>query len=234
MRKLLYVPLLLLWFSVQALSQNLVGFTYQIGDPQPTPVLYDIKVPPGVPQVALTLTTDGASWVLATLSVNSTPSVLTISVNPAGLAVGHYTSAATVSSTAGSQFFSITLDVTAAASATLTLSSPAFTFNAVAGGTAPATQQLGVTASSSTSATATVSETTCTGLAEYVADGHFHGRRDERAIHDLGESDRPDGGHYMHRQDYDHGGFDYADGNGHAQCDGYTGGVDVEFHGFHV
>jgi uncharacterized protein (TIGR03437 family) len=162
-RKLLYVPLLLLWFSAQSYSQNVVKFPYQLGDPLPTPSLWDIKVPPGVLQVALTLTTDGASWMSATLSVNTTPSVLTLSVNPAGLAVGKYTSSATVSSSAGSQFFSIILDVTAASSPTLTLSSSAFTFNAVAGGTAPATQSLGVTATSSTSATAQMLETTCGG-----------------------------------------------------------------------
>uniref|UniRef100_Q024U3 BACON domain-containing protein n=1 Tax=Solibacter usitatus (strain Ellin6076) TaxID=234267 RepID=Q024U3_SOLUE len=163
MRKLLYVPLLLLYFSVQALGQNFVPFTYQIGGTLPAPALYDITVPVGTPQVGLTLSTDGASWMSATLSTNTTPSVLTLSVNPGSLAVGHYTSSATVSSSAGSQFFSITLDVSAATSVTLNLSSQALTFNAVAGGTAPATQQIGVTASSTTSATATLAETTCTG-----------------------------------------------------------------------
>jgi trimeric autotransporter adhesin len=154
--------LLLLLLGLPALgfsqTQFQVPFTYQIGGPIPASVQYDVF---SANPLALTLTLDGATWVSASLSSNTTPSVLTISVNPTGLAVGEYTSTIQVNSSQGSLVFGVTLDVTAAAGV-LTLSSSGFTFNVVAGGAAPASQTLTVTAPSSTSATAQASEQTCT------------------------------------------------------------------------
>ena len=157
------IPLFLLLLGLPApgFSQTTfaVPFTYQIGGSVPAPVQYNVFSPT---PLAVTLTTDGASWVSASLNSNTTPAVLTISVIPSGLQVGKYTSTIQVNSSQGSLTFGVTLDVTAAAAAVLTLSPSAFTFNAVAGGAAPASQTLTVTAQTNTSATAQVSEQNCT------------------------------------------------------------------------
>src|ERR1035441_4549864 len=157
------IPLFLLLLGLPALgfSQTSfdVPFTYQIGGSVPAPAQYDVF---STTPLALTLITDGASWVSASLSSNTTPAVLTISVIPAGLQVGKHTSTIQITSSTGSLIFNVTLDVTAAAAGGLTLSPSAFTFNAVAGGAAPASQTLTVTAQTNTSATAQVSEQNCT------------------------------------------------------------------------
>ena len=157
------IPLFLLLLGLPALgfSQTSfdVPFTYQIGGSVPAPAQYDVF---STTPLALTLITDGASWVSASLSSNTTPAVLTISVIPAGLQVGKHTSTIQITSSTGSLIFNVTLDVMAAAAGGLTLSPSAFTFNAVAGGAAPASQTLTVTAQTNTSATAQVSEQSCT------------------------------------------------------------------------
>ena len=135
-----------------------VPFTYQIGGSVPAAVQYGISGP----SVTLTLVRDSATWVSASLSSNTTPSTLTISVSPTSLQAGTYNSTIQVTSSLGSLVFNVTLTVTAAAAPTLTLSSTAFTFTGVAGGVAPASQSLTVTAQSSTSATAQASEQSCT------------------------------------------------------------------------
>src|SRR5260370_1197316 len=63
---------------------------------------------------------------------------------------------------AGTQSATVTLNVSAPTASGLTLSSSALTFNAVVGGTAPASQTLTVTAQTTTSATASASEQSCT------------------------------------------------------------------------
>ena len=159
--RLIRFPLILLLLGLPALGLAqqtfAVPFTYQIGGTVPKTAGYNITGD-GLP---LSLVRDSATWVTASLSTNVTPSVLTIGVNPAGLVAGRYTSVLQVTSGVESLIFNITLDVTAAANS-LTLSSASFTFNAIAGGAAPASQTLGVTAQSSVSATAAVSEQSCT------------------------------------------------------------------------
>jgi len=56
----------------------------------PASVAYDV-FSPGTP-LSLTLHTDGATWVTATLNQPVTPAVVTISVSPAALPAGAYTS----------------------------------------------------------------------------------------------------------------------------------------------
>ena len=64
----------------------------------------------------------------------------------------------------GTQSATVTLNVTAPTASGLTLSSSALTFNSAAGGTTPASQTLTVTAQTNISATAQVSEQTCTAF----------------------------------------------------------------------
>ena len=133
----------------------------------------------------------------ASLSSTVTPSVLTIGVNPAGLAAGRYTSTLQVTSGNDALTFNITLDITAAAGASLSLSSPSFTFNAIAGWAAPASQTLGVTAQTSVSATAAVSEQSCTSSnwLTTLPYGQLHCHFHEYELHDFGESVRIGGRH---------------------------------------
>lgn len=73
-----------------------VPFEYEIGSSLPSPVLYSLTG-----TGALTLQTDNAAWVSASLSSNSAPAILTIGLNSisvAGLAAGNYTSIVTVTS----------------------------------------------------------------------------------------------------------------------------------------
>ena len=164
---LIRIPLFLLLLGLPALglaqTTYSVPFTYQIGGEVPQTQGYDINPLSGTGSVSLTLVKDSATWVTASLTSTVTPSHLTMGVNPAGLAAGRYTSTLQVTSDSGSLTFNITLDVTSAANASLSLSSASFTFNAIAGAAAPASQTLGVTAQTSVSATAAVSEQSCTG-----------------------------------------------------------------------
>ncbi len=135
-----------------------VPFTYQVGGTVPASVKYNVFNPT---PVSLTLHTDSATWVSASLSSNSTPSVLTIAVTPTGLAPGSYNSTITVDSSVGSLIFAVSLTVTGASSVGLTLNPTTLNFTGEAGGAAPANQSLSVTAQASTSATIQVSKQSC-------------------------------------------------------------------------
>lgn len=152
----LSLALLLLGFPALGFGQTTftVPFSYQIGGPVPTSVQYNVGQQ--TPGIALTLTTDSATWVSASLDTNITPSVLTISVSPTSLQAGTYNSTIQITSSQGSLVFNVTLTVTGAAG-TLTLSPTAFTFTAVAGGVTPASQTLTVTAQTNISANAQAS-----------------------------------------------------------------------------
>ena len=136
-----------------------VPFTYTIGGSVPAPVTYNLT---SDQPADLELTTDGSTWVTASISANITPAVLTISVNPTGLSAGAYQSLVEVNSDRGALIYGLTLTVTAGTPAgALTLSSSNLTFTGVAGGVAPNSQQLTVTATGNTSASAQTSEQTC-------------------------------------------------------------------------
>jgi len=171
---LIRVCLLLLVLSASAFCQYqcptcLATFTYQIGGTVPTSEQWQVTTSAG--SLAITVDSGGASWITASLNSNvttsSVPAILTIGLNSAGLAnlpVGTYNDTVTVSTVSeGSEIWTITLDVIAAsAPGSLTLSATSLSFTAVAGGSTPANQTLTVTAQSSTSATAAVSEQSCT------------------------------------------------------------------------
>ena len=100
---------------------------------------------------------------LGSFTASTTNTNFTVSVSQSGIAAGTVCSG-TISMIAGSstQTVTVTLNVTAVSTG-LFLSSSAFSFNAVANGAIPASQTLTVTAQSSTSATAQVSEQSCAG-----------------------------------------------------------------------
>lgn len=160
----LSVILLFLGLPALGFGQNTfsVPFSYQIGGSVPGPQSFTITSPSSV---TISLVTDSATWVSASLSSNTTspdaPASLNISVSPTNLQAATYNSTIQVTSSIGSVVFNVTLTVTAATT-NLTLSSSSFTFSAVAGGVAPNSQTLTVTAQSSTSVTPQTSEQSCT------------------------------------------------------------------------
>ncbi len=85
-----------------------------------------------------------AAWLAATPASGATPASVSVSVNPAGLAVGSYSGTVTISAAgATTQPVGVTLNITAAPQ--LGASPSLFNFTAVAGGAAPASQGLQVT-----------------------------------------------------------------------------------------
>jgi uncharacterized protein (TIGR03437 family) len=84
-------------------------------------------------------------WLLASLSSTSTPSVLSIRVNPVNMAVGNYTGIVdVVNSVSDLQFF---VNLTITAPIQLTASPSSLSFSAVQGGSNPPSQTFQVTAS---------------------------------------------------------------------------------------
>src|SRR5579863_5122202 len=78
---------LICFSAFAAFAQNNLAFVYQIGGPVPSPQLESLTSTGSSP-ANLTLQISGQSWLLASLSSNSTPATLTVSVSPVGLPVG--------------------------------------------------------------------------------------------------------------------------------------------------
>ena len=154
-RLIAVVPLYLIVLALPelGLAQYSVPFEYQIGGTLPVPVVYSVfsSAPVGV-----TLQTDGATWLSASLSSNTTPAYLTLSVNPTGLAVGTYTSIVTVSSGTDSLTWTVTLTVTAG-TPTISVSSSLLSYTYQSGGNLPQALAVTVTASSAVAFTAAAS-----------------------------------------------------------------------------
>lgn len=133
-------------------SPNALTFTAQQGATSGTPASSQVTINSGGPQLNYTLnssTQDGGSWLLLNSNSGQTGgTALTVSVNPAGLAVGTYqgTIVAQSTSTQDSTTISVTLTITANATLTVTPTTlPPFLFQV--GGAVPASQQLSVTSS---------------------------------------------------------------------------------------
>jgi len=117
-------------------------FTYRIGGTSPAPQYFSIiSHTPGTTATNITFHTSGQSWLQASLSGTSTPTTLTIAVNPVGLAVGNYSAAVIVSNPSSELDYYVSLTVTPAPPP-LTASPTNMVFNAVQSGSVPASQQL--------------------------------------------------------------------------------------------
>ena len=104
------------------------------------------------------------SWVTVTPLGNTTPTAMLLNINASSLANGLNVATVGISSTAGNTSLSVPIVVnvsnstgTGTGTGSLTLGSSSLTFNAQVNGSAPSTQSLTVTASSSTPYTATAS-----------------------------------------------------------------------------
>ena len=153
-RLIAVVPLYLIVLALPelGLAQYSVPFEYQIGGTLPLPVKYSVF---SSAPVGLTLQTDGATWLLASLSSNTTPAVLTLSVDPTGLAVGTYTSIVTVTSGTDSLTWTVSLTVTGLP--TISVSSSLLSYTYQSGGNLPQALAVTVTASSAVAFTAAAS-----------------------------------------------------------------------------
>ncbi len=105
-----------------------------------------------IPFSVVASTSIGSNWLLVNSS-GTTPTNLSITANPAGLAVGTYTGTVTIAASAGTvanspQTFPVTLNVVSAS--TLNVSAASLTFAQATNGSAPAAQTLTVTSSGAT------------------------------------------------------------------------------------
>ncbi len=97
--------------------------------------------------VSFTVSTSGAAWLSVSPTSGSTPGSITVSVNPGNLAAGTHTASVLVSSRAGSVTVPVALTVTSATKLVVSPTSLAFGYQQ--GGTVPASQNLSVTSSTS-------------------------------------------------------------------------------------
>lgn len=140
-----------------------LSFGFQIGGTPPgsQPVAVSSSGNP-LNFTAAATTTSGGNWLSVAPANGTTPSTVTVSVNPTGLAAGTYSGTVTVTSPAsanGSASVSVTLTVSSAP--LLTTSPSAMSFNAQVNGSA-APQNLSV-ASSGTALTFTAAASTTSG-----------------------------------------------------------------------
>ena len=95
---------------------------------------------------AVTVSTLGGAWLSASLSAGTTPAVVTVAVNQAGLTAGTYTGTVVVTAaTATNSPQNISVKLVVSAPATITASPSSLSFTYALGATAPATQSISVT-----------------------------------------------------------------------------------------
>ncbi len=109
----------------------------------------------------------GSTWLILSpaggFTASSIGTVFTIAVNQTGIAAGTIcTGIISFVTASGTQTASVTMNVLGSATPVLTLSTSALFFSAVVGGTAPPSQTFTVSSSSAMSATAQVSQQSCT------------------------------------------------------------------------
>ncbi len=126
------------------LSPSSLTFGYLTGGT--LPAAQNVNILSSGTGLSYSVSTTGA-WLSVTPVSGSTPGVLSVSLNPSGLAVGTYTGTVTVTASGAANSpvsLSVTLNVTATAPR-IRLSPGAFTFSYTAGGSLPAAQNLSVT-----------------------------------------------------------------------------------------
>ncbi len=134
-------------FLFPAFGQTDAVFEYRIGGTVPTPEYFSVTAKtPGTVASGLTVRTSGQSWLFASLSSTTTPSILTISVNPTGLSAGFYYGTVQVINPVSTLDFTVSLTVTNPPPP-LSASPSSLTFNAVQGSAPPPTQTLQIGAS---------------------------------------------------------------------------------------
>ena len=127
-------------------SPSSLTFNFQTGGT--TPAAQNVALSSSGSALSYSITTS-ASWLSATPASGMTPSNLSVSVNPSGLAVGTYTGNVTVTAASASNSplkVPVTLNVTAA-TPSIGASPSSLSFSFQTGGTTPAAQNLAVSSS---------------------------------------------------------------------------------------
>ena len=115
-----------------------LSFAFQQGSANPAPQA--LSVTSAAPAGFAASASSAGNWLAVTPASAVTPSTLSVSVFPAGLAPGTYTGSVTIGTGAGAQTVTVTLVV--AASQAIAISPSSFTFASVIGGAVPAPQTL--------------------------------------------------------------------------------------------
>jgi apolipoprotein N-acyltransferase len=133
----LFAAFLLLSVSPALAVEDTANFTYQIGASVPPPqYFYLVSTNPAVQVSGLTVHTSGQSWISASLSSSVTPSTLSISVNPAGLAASFYSGFVQVNDQHTTLDYAVNLTVLSQATK-VSVSPAGLTFNVVQGTSVP-------------------------------------------------------------------------------------------------
>ena len=160
--KRLPLPLLLLIVPCALFADygDTAYFTYQTGGAIPSP-FYSTVVSQSTVQIPnLAIRTSGQGWIQASLSSSTTPSTLTIAVNPVGLTAGSYSGSVEVWSPNMSNTLDYVIYLTVTpAPPPLTASPSSLTFNAVQGTAPPPSQTLVIGSSLTPGAMITSSST---------------------------------------------------------------------------
>jgi hypothetical protein len=139
------------------LSPTSLTFSATAGGPAPGSQTLTVRRSSADRFTASASTQSGGCWLsISPSGALTTNRTLTVSVIPAGLAAGSYGGTVSVVSSGGTRTASVTLVVNPTSS-TVTVTPTSVTFNATAGGAAPASQTLSVSATSATNFTANAS-----------------------------------------------------------------------------
>lgn len=120
-----------------------VYFNYKIGDVAPAP--RTVTFPSQTPQATGITVRASQPWILVSLTSTSTPTVLTIGINPVNMGAGSYSGVVDVMNSVSDVQYLIYLTITAPIQ--LTASPSSLSFSAVQGGGQSPTQFLQITAS---------------------------------------------------------------------------------------
>ena len=109
-------------------------------------------------------TTSGGSWLLVSPGSATTPTGISVSVNPASLAAGQYTGKITLTSTGATNSpVSIPVTLNVSSQPTLTVTPSSLTFNLTSLGSLPPSQNLSISASASAALAFTAAASTTSG-----------------------------------------------------------------------
>ena len=126
------------------LSATTLNFTAAINEPAPAGQVVNVT---SSPQAPVSIALSGGSWLSATISSASTPSVITVTANQANLTAGTYMATVIVTSTGASNSpQSIAVTFVVSPSLTITATPASLSFAYVINGATPAVQQVNVTA----------------------------------------------------------------------------------------
>jgi uncharacterized protein (TIGR03437 family) len=96
---------------VLSLSASSANFSYRTGDPNPAP--QTVQLSSSGAALSFTISVSNAPWLTVTPTSGTTPANVTLSVNPANLAVGQYSATISINSSGGTPTIGVVLTVSA-------------------------------------------------------------------------------------------------------------------------